>query len=176
MFHKVERHFFEGQFGGSGQAARLFKEFFYQTLKSWSRERRVVAKVEHLEKGENPRFVVTSLSGEARRAETCAVSLSNTTNCLVNCRMKLCAAHTEKLAKRARGMGLQTQFRTDMIKLVPGRRLGHNIPATEHLVRQIKTDLVHSHGLRSNKNSGRGRAFFLDFCFYKTDQNHPRSA
>jgi Transposase DDE domain group 1 len=49
----------------TGRAARLFKEFVYQTRESWSRARRVVAKAEHLEKGENPRFVVTSLSREA---------------------------------------------------------------------------------------------------------------
>ena len=46
----------------TGKAARLFKEFSYQTRESWSRARRVVGKAEHLEKGENPRFVVTSLS------------------------------------------------------------------------------------------------------------------
>jgi hypothetical protein len=45
----------------SGQAARVFTEFFYQTRQSWSRARRVVAKAEYLAKGENPRFVVTSL-------------------------------------------------------------------------------------------------------------------
>lgn len=45
----------------TGKPARLFKEFFYQTRESWSRARRVVAKAEHLEKGANPRFVVTSL-------------------------------------------------------------------------------------------------------------------
>jgi len=54
----------------TGRAARLFKEFVYQTRKSWSRARRVVAKAEHLAKGENPRFVVTSLSGEAWPAQT----------------------------------------------------------------------------------------------------------
>ena len=36
---------------------------------SWSRERRVVAKAEHLAKGANPRFVVTSLSSEDRRGQ-----------------------------------------------------------------------------------------------------------
>jgi len=45
----------------TGQAARVFKDFVYQTRESWSRARRVVAKAEHLEKGPNPRFVVTSL-------------------------------------------------------------------------------------------------------------------
>jgi hypothetical protein len=44
--------------------ARFFTEFPYRTLDSWSRERRVVGKAEHLEKGANPRFVVTSLSGD----------------------------------------------------------------------------------------------------------------
>jgi hypothetical protein len=45
----------------TGKAARVFSEFSYRTRSSWSRRRRVVAKAEHLEKGENPRFVVTSL-------------------------------------------------------------------------------------------------------------------
>jgi len=46
----------------TGEAARVFAQFQYRTRKSWSRERRVVGKAEVLEKGENPRFVVTSLS------------------------------------------------------------------------------------------------------------------
>ncbi len=46
----------------SGKPARVFRQFRYRTLKSWSRKRRVVAKAERLEKGNNPRFVVTSLS------------------------------------------------------------------------------------------------------------------
>jgi hypothetical protein len=45
----------------TGKAARVFAEFDYKTKKSWSRSRRVVAKAEYLDKGENPRFVVTSL-------------------------------------------------------------------------------------------------------------------
>ena len=46
------------------QTTRLFTEFSYQTRESWSSSRRVIAKVEYLDKGENPRFVVTSLSAE----------------------------------------------------------------------------------------------------------------
>lgn len=46
----------------TARAARVFAEFDYQTHNSWSRSRRVVAKAEYLDKGENPRFVVTSLS------------------------------------------------------------------------------------------------------------------
>jgi Transposase DDE domain group 1 len=41
--------------------ARRFADFAWRTLDSWSRTRRVVAKAEHLLKGANPRFVVTSL-------------------------------------------------------------------------------------------------------------------
>ena len=52
------------------QAARVFKDFSYQTLESWSRPRRVVGKAEHLEKGPNPRFVVTSFSAERFTAQT----------------------------------------------------------------------------------------------------------
>lgn len=50
------------QHEATGEAARVFKDFRYRTLKSWSCERRVIGKAEHLAKGENPRFVVTSLS------------------------------------------------------------------------------------------------------------------
>lgn len=52
----------------SGKAARVFSEFRYRTLKSWSRKRRVVAKAEWLDKGNNPRFVVTSLSAAQMEA------------------------------------------------------------------------------------------------------------
>jgi hypothetical protein len=48
----------------TGEAARVFSGFQYSTLKSWSCERRVVAKAEYLDKGENPRFVVTSLAAD----------------------------------------------------------------------------------------------------------------
>jgi hypothetical protein len=54
----------EVQFGQTQQPARVFKDFRYQTLNSWTRERRVVGKAEWMEKGANPRFVVTSLPAE----------------------------------------------------------------------------------------------------------------
>jgi hypothetical protein len=49
--------------------ARVFSQFSYQTRKSWSCSRRVVAKAEYLDKGENPRFVVTSLSEQQWTAQ-----------------------------------------------------------------------------------------------------------
>ena len=39
------------QYETTQEPARVFKDFRYQTLKSWSCERRVVGKVEHLPKG-----------------------------------------------------------------------------------------------------------------------------
>jgi len=58
------------QYLASGHATRVFKDFRYQTLDSWSRSRRVVGKAEHLGKGPNPRFVVTSLGMERHDART----------------------------------------------------------------------------------------------------------
>jgi hypothetical protein len=53
-----------------GGAARRFAEREWRTLDSWSRERRVVAKAEHLAKGPNPRFIVTSLPASTIDART----------------------------------------------------------------------------------------------------------
>ena len=50
------------QWEQTGKPARVFTEFRYRTRESWSRARRVIAKAEYLDKGENPRFVVTSWS------------------------------------------------------------------------------------------------------------------
>lgn len=57
-------------FEQTGKAARVFKDFAYRTQKSWSRDRRVLGKAEHLEKGANPRFVVTSLDPAEFSAQT----------------------------------------------------------------------------------------------------------
>ena len=46
------------------EASRVFKDFRYETRETWTRERRVVGKAEHLDKGANPRFVVTSIDME----------------------------------------------------------------------------------------------------------------
>jgi hypothetical protein len=59
----------EKQYEETKAPARVFSEFFYATEKTWSRQRRVIAKAEHLDKGANPRFVVTSLSAEQMPAQ-----------------------------------------------------------------------------------------------------------
>jgi len=48
-------------------SSRVFKDFAYRTRKSWTRQRRVIGKAEHLAQGANPRFIVTTLDGDARR-------------------------------------------------------------------------------------------------------------
>jgi len=61
------------QWNQTGKPARVFSEFQYGTKKTkkggWDRERRVVAKSEHIDGKENPRFVVTSLASERWAAQ-----------------------------------------------------------------------------------------------------------
>jgi len=64
-----EMHEAKERFAATKAPARVFKDFRYRTQKSWSRQRRVVGKAEHLDKGSNPRFVVTSLAAEAFPAQ-----------------------------------------------------------------------------------------------------------
>ena len=66
----AELHQARLQFEATAEPARIFSEFEYRTKKSWSRPRRVIAKAEHLEKGSNPRFVVTSIRAEQFEAKT----------------------------------------------------------------------------------------------------------
>jgi hypothetical protein len=69
----------EAEHGATGRPARRFDDFTYATLDSWSRERRVVGKAEHLAKGANPRFIVTlyqsprSTPGPSTRTSTAPV-------------------------------------------------------------------------------------------------------
>jgi hypothetical protein len=53
----------------TGEPARCFRDFHYRTRKSWSCSRRVVGKAEYLDKGANPRFVVTNLSPRKAAAQ-----------------------------------------------------------------------------------------------------------
>jgi hypothetical protein len=59
VMKKARKRYFQ-----SFQPQRIFTEFTYRTLNSWSRSRRVIGKAEFLAKGENPRFVVTNIPRE----------------------------------------------------------------------------------------------------------------
>ncbi len=67
--------------GGEAAApCRRFAEFSYQTRESWSQARRVIGKAEILDKGENPRFIVSNLeaqdgAGEEEKARLEAAAL-----------------------------------------------------------------------------------------------------
>ena len=55
----------EKAFKQTGQKQRLFGDLSY-AAGTWDRERRAIARIEHADKGENPRYVVTSLPGDAQ--------------------------------------------------------------------------------------------------------------
>ena len=65
----------------TGKPARRFRDFTWRTLKSWSRERRIVAKAEWTGGAANPRFVVTSLGSPhwpMSQSAPCAASAAST--------------------------------------------------------------------------------------------------
>ena len=94
----------------SGKAERIFKEFQYTTRKSWSRERRVVAKAGHLPKGANPRFIVTSLTGEEVKAqelyEKIYCARGEMENRIKECQLDLMADRTSAATLRANQLRL----------------------------------------------------------------------
>ena len=47
----------------TGDTCRVFDEFMY-AADSWSRQRRTIIRADHSQKGENPRFIVTTLKGD----------------------------------------------------------------------------------------------------------------
>jgi hypothetical protein len=53
------------QFEQSQVKQREFAELRYGA-RTWKTERRVIARLEHMEKGDNPRYIVTNLQGDAR--------------------------------------------------------------------------------------------------------------
>jgi hypothetical protein len=94
----------------SGKPERLFKELRYQTRNSWSCERRVVAKAEHLPKGANPRFIVTSLTSEAVEAkelyEKIYCARGEMENRIKECQLDLFADRTSAASLRANQLRL----------------------------------------------------------------------
>jgi len=94
----------------SGKPERIFKELRHRTRKSWSRERRVVAKAEHLPKGANPRFIVTSLTRETIEAqrlyENIYCARGEMENRIKECQLDLFADRTSAASLRANQLRL----------------------------------------------------------------------
>ena len=59
----------QAQAARTGRPARVFRQFRYATLKSWSHRRRVIGKAEHIADKANPRFIVTSLARDEWQAK-----------------------------------------------------------------------------------------------------------
>ena len=94
----------------SGQPARRFRDFSYQTLNSWNRARRVVGKAEWTHGAANPRFVVTSLSpaeAEARHLyEAIYCARGEMENRIKECQLDLFADRTSAATMRANQLRL----------------------------------------------------------------------
>jgi len=94
----------------SGQPARRFKDFQWSTRDSWSRQRRVVAKAEWTAGSANPRFVVTSLSGEDTAPqplyEEAYCARGDRENRIKECQLDLFADRTSAATMRANQLRL----------------------------------------------------------------------
>jgi hypothetical protein len=94
----------------TGKPARYFKEFKWTTRRSWSRQRRVVAKAE-VTKGEaNPRFVVSSLTraecGPRYLYEKLYCARGDMENRIKECQLDLYADRTSSATMRANQLRL----------------------------------------------------------------------
>ena len=56
----------EKAFKETGRKQRLFGELTYAAA-TWDKQRRVIARIEHTDKGKNPRYVLTSLAGDGQQ-------------------------------------------------------------------------------------------------------------
>jgi Transposase DDE domain group 1 len=94
----------------TGKPARRFKDFSWTTRRSWSRQRRVVAKAQWTEGEANPRFVVTWLSREEHEArhlyEKLYCARGEMENRIKECQLDLFADRTSAKTMRANQLRL----------------------------------------------------------------------
>jgi hypothetical protein len=94
----------------TGKPARYFKEFKYATRRSWTCERRVVAKAEWTKGEANPRFVVTSLKRAECRPkylyENVYCARGEMENRIKECQLDLYADRTSAATMRANQLRL----------------------------------------------------------------------
>jgi len=98
----------------TGKPARVFADFLWSTLDSWSRRRRVVAKAEWMpdrgERGANPRFVVTSLKpveyGARALYEDIYCARGDMENRIKECQLDLFADRTSAATMKANQLRL----------------------------------------------------------------------
>ena len=114
----------------SDQPARCFKDFTYRTRESWSRRRRVIGKAEHLKKGPNPRFIVTSLKPSAINGrvlyEQIYCARGDMENRIKDCQLDLFADRTSSHTMRANQLRLWfSSFAYVLIETLRRLGLGH---------------------------------------------------
>jgi hypothetical protein len=94
----------------TGKPARRFKDFKWRTVKSWSCERRVVAKAEWTQGEANPRFVVTSLKRSECKArylyEKVYCARGDMENRIKECQLDLYADRTSTATMQANQLRL----------------------------------------------------------------------
>src|SRR6201988_1922950 len=94
----------------TGKPRRRFRDFTWQTRKSWSRERRIVAKAEWTEGKANQRFVVTSLARQEHEArhlyEKLYCARGEMENRIKECQLDLYADRTSAHTMRANQLRL----------------------------------------------------------------------
>jgi Transposase DDE domain group 1 len=94
----------------TARPARRFKDLLWRTRKSWSRERRVIAKAEWTQGEANPRFIVTSLSqddGDARKLyEEVYCARGEMENRIKECQLDLFADRTSAASIQANQLRL----------------------------------------------------------------------
>ena len=130
----------------TGKPARYFKESKWTTRRTWSRERRVVAKAEFTEGAANPRFVVTSL----KRAECKPKYLYEKVYCargdmenrIKECQLDLYSDRTSTATMR--GNQLRLWFASmAYVLLCAVRRIGlHHTPFTDASCGTIRLKLL----------------------------------
>jgi Transposase DDE domain group 1 len=106
----------------TGRPARRFKDFTWSTLKSWSRERRVIAKAEWTRGEENPRFIVTTLTqGDGRHLyEGIYCARGEMENRIKECQIDLFADRTSTATMAANQLRLWFASMADV--LIEGTR------------------------------------------------------
>ena len=94
----------------TGRPQRRFKTFMWQTRRSWSRRRRVVAKAEWTKGEANPRFIVTSLRRDQGKAkylyEKVYCARGDMENRIKECQLDLYADRTSTATMRANQLRL----------------------------------------------------------------------
>jgi Transposase DDE domain group 1 len=105
----------------TGAPARRFKDFTWKTRKSWSCERRVIAKAEWTKGEANPRFIVTSLAGDGRQLyEDIYCARGEMENRIKECQLDLFADRTSTRSLAANQLRLW--FASMAYVLVEGTR------------------------------------------------------